>query len=446
MNSRLLLIVTFLFLTIDLSSQVELKAEGALFKSITPWNQGYLGMVVSKLSYADLSKGIASKSGAFQYFNSRGEMEWKKKVNTFNFNNVHICNDDSDYFYFINMPFSKVGFSMSEQTSKTKFLTIYQFNREGKIVEKSIDYSGVLSPLKDYVENLNQCYVAALKDGFVIVVSNDNKKHHIVRVRDNFEVDYTSVDFEWDDEKWAEGQLSKIKFTTSENEISLIQIEVESSELTMNLKSFDLDEISEFKEVTNTLDFSGYSLISKDLSSELLYSSRDRVFTLYAESPLHPVLRLGSIVDFIETKEGLKACFHYRNLKEGTRRKIDKEGFLLYDIGASSSTQKVDFAFSVGESASSSCKFVFSEDGEFVVVTKQSKKNFVVKSSGGKEMTLRGNLKMAEAYLLFIRGEKDSKFDGINYVTLSKGKYYGIKYEGRSDLVGNFGRAVIYQH
>lgn len=448
MKLKLSLLAGLIFSIVSLShSQIELEADGGSFESLISWNEGYLGVVQTQ-AYA-----VVPKYRQFQYFNSKGEMAWNKKIVPFNFNNVSICHSDSDYSYFINMPFSKTA--MLERTSKTEFLNVHQVNKEGKVIDKAISYSGALSPLKGYVKKLYQYYVVALKDGFVIVVSNDDEKYHIVRVHDNFEVDYASVDFEWDYKKWSKNELSKVKFVTGEDEISLIQIEDQASGFSMNIKTFNLDDFSEMKEVTNTVNLSGYNLRSKaGQGLELLYSTREHVFSSYVNKvwrgdKLYIRPTLGSFVNFVSTKEGLKMYSYYRNIKEGTKKEVDKEGFLAYDINTSESEEGVkrgDFVFSSDEDGSSSHKFHVTEDGEFISISKQSKKVIVINSSNGKEMTFDEKLTMAEAYFSYISGEKRSKSDAVDVITFSRGKYYGINFDGISNSLGNTKRAIVYEY
>lgn len=444
---RILLLTTFNFFLLCFSqSQVELKANGGSFEDLIPWNDGYLGVVQTQ-AYA-----VIPKYRQYQYFNSEGKMEWNQKITPFNFNNVSVCNNDSDYAYFINMPFSKTAFL--EKTSKTELLNVHRIDREGNISEKAISYTGALSSLKDYFKNLKTHYVAALKDGFIMVFSNDNKKFHIVRVNENFDVNYTNVDFEWDEKRWEKTELSKIKFVVNEKEISLIQIEKASSGLTMDIKTFNLDNLSDMKERTSSIDFSGYTLKSKaGQSSDLLYSAEENTMISYEKTGwrgdyYYTIPTLGAFLNFVSTQEGLKVFTYFKNLKEGTKNEVEKEGFLVFDVSISETERKemVEFVFLSDDDGSTQHRFHVFENGESVYISRQSKKNIIVKSSKGEEVTFDENLTFAEAFLSYLSGVQRTKSDAVDVISYSNGKYYGIDFDGVTNSLGNSKKAVIYTY
>lgn len=130
-------IITYLsiaFASIITSAQTELTSDGGSFEDIIPWGEGYLGIVQTQ-AYA-----VMPKYRQFQYFDLSGKLLWNQKVTPFNFNNESLCHPESEYAYYVNMPYNKTA--VTEKTSKTELLNLYQIDKSGKLVEKGIPLQG----------------------------------------------------------------------------------------------------------------------------------------------------------------------------------------------------------------------------------------------------------------------------------------------------------------
>lgn len=426
-------------------AQVSVKAKGGSFEDLVPWGEGYIGIVQTQM-YA-----VAPKYRQFQYFSSAGELEWNVKVTPFNFNNAGLINNDADYAYYINMPFSKTA--MVEKTSKTELLNIYRIDRSGNLVEKPITYTGDLKPMAAIAKKIYACYLGAYKDGIIFVGTADNLKYHVVRIDNDFNVTYHPVEFEWDEKVWEKNGISKVKYVLGENEFSMIQMKLEGSDLVTTIKTFDLKDFSDPKKVTNTVSFSGYNLYS-DSGSDIDYSADESVWTSYERTKwkgdnLYIYPTLGAFTNYEYSDNGLKMYAYYKNIKSGTKNQVEKEGFVTYDLDNSADADiepTSDFDFDSEKYGSKSHAFHMTPDGQFIFITQQSKSNTILKTSDGDEMKFDEKLSFAEVYLSYVTGETRTKSDAVDVISIVGNKYVGIDFDGITNSFGNTPKAVIYRY
>lgn len=444
MKQFLFLIISLIF-NITLNAQIEIKASGGSFESLTPWQDGYLGVVQTQ-AYA-----VAPKYRQYQYFSKDGKMMWNKKITPFNFNNASICHSESPFAYFVNMPFYKTA--MFEKSSKTEFLNLYQVDRLGNVKEKAITYSGPLKSLSGSAKKIIPCYIGAFKDGIIIVGNTDDVKYHVVKVDHEFNVSYQEVNFDWDEKLWVKNGISQVKFAMGDNEISLIQTKHVGYKLVTTIKTIDLNTFADVNVVTNNIDLSGYRLNSKS-GAEIDYLTTEQVFTSYERSmwkgDYHYILpTLGSFINFKYTDEGLKMYTYYKYIKSGTKREVDREGYLLYDINNiedADISPAVDFKFDSDKSGSISHAFHISNDGVFFFIIQQSKSNIIIESSNVKKAKFDGELSLAEAYLSFVTGDFFNKSNEIDLIYFVGDTYIGIDFVGFKNSFGNTSNAIIYRY
>lgn len=444
MSIKSIFFILFIFATGSLNAQVEVKADGGSFEEFFPWGDGYLGIVQTQM-YA-----FAPKYRQYQYFDQSGKMLWNEKITPFNFNNKNVCHNESEYAYFVNMPFSKTA--VTEKTSKTELLNLYQVDKSGKVVTKAITYTSELKPVAAFQKDIDACYLGAYKDGIVFVATNDNKKFHVVKIDHAFMVSYQAVDFDWDEKLWETNLLSKVKFVLDEKGFSLIQMKHSGSQLVTTIKTIDLATFSDVKVVTNNLNISGYTLNSKS-GHNIEYSTKERELTTHSRTAwkgnvlvYYPTL--GSFTDFVATKNGLRMSAYFKNTKQGTNTELLKEGYLVYEI---SRDENVDidpaneFVFKSDQNGSKEHVFYVMHDGEFVFISKQSRTSVELKTSTGEEKSFDGQMSFADVFLSYISKQTQKKKEAIDIVSTVGESYIGIDFEGVENSFGSTKRATIYQ-
>jgi len=446
MKFKSLLTAFALLFTITINAQVELRSSGGSFEDLVPWGDGYLGVVQTQ-AYA-----VVLKSRQFQYFTENGDMKWNTKITGFNFNNSSVVHNESEYAYLVNMPFTKTA--LLEKTSKTELLNIHQVDKSGNVKEKSIKYTGEFKSLAKDVKKLEQCYLGAYKGGIIFVGTTDHKKHHVLKIDHDFNVTYNAINFDSDYsyELWEKDGISKVKFVLGEKDFSLIQLRHDEMGLNITVKTLDLENFVNVKEVKNTISFAGYTINSKG-SVDIDYKASERVFTSYNRivhkgQGTYIYSTLGAFTNFVYTDEGLKMYAYFKNIKEGTKRDIEKEGFLTFNMDLSgdnviSPTNEFSFASENGKSRGHA--FHVTESGKFIIISKKSKSNIVLNSSEGEEITFEEDLSFAEIYLSYITGVKRSKTDQIDVICTVGDKFIGIDFEGFKNSLGNTKRALIYK-
>lgn len=452
MKKQFLIILTFIFsIVLTLSNSfaqslegVEINCKGGYFESYSPWGNGTIGVIATQY-YA-----VTPKNRSFQYFNEKGELAWDVKVKPFNFNNTTIVNSDSKYCYYINMPFGSTA--MLEQKSKDVFLNIHQIDLKGNLKEKALSYSNSeLSGIKDYIKNMNKCFVGAYNDGLIFVSTNNHKNYHVIKVGADFSVSYKMITLEWDETAYRAFKLSKPIYVLDDNTFYIIQTKLEENAINATAKMINLLDFS-VTENQHSLDMNGYNLyatpnvddyhIVSSLKTQLFMKHEirtNRGNTTY----INP--SLGAFTHY-EVANGLLKCYaYYRNTDED-RKSTGGEGFVVYNI-----TNEEDdliepqsvFEFSANKDAAKSYALEMLPSGEFVFFTKESNKKLTLKTSEGYEKNFAENLTIAQAFASYILAGDEVSTE-LDEAFLQNGKYVFTKDHGRGILF-NFKKVTIYR-
>ena len=427
-----------------ISAQIELKADGGSFEDLTPWNEGYLGVVQTQ-AYA-----VIPKFRQFQYFDKSGEMKWNEKITPFNFNNVSICNPEAEYAYFINMPFGKTA--ALEKTSKTEFLNIHQIDQSGKVIEKSITYTNELKPLAGYLKDMSKCYIGATKDGFVIVVTNDNLKYHVVRVDSKLNTSYQAIDLEWNEKLFNEGKLSKPKFVLGATNFTIIQLKLVDNKIETTMKTMKLENISTLQTTVNHISFDGYSLFSKN-GYEIEYSFDERQFIDHTReewkgNTIYYIPTLGSFLEFVYLDDQLKSYAYFKNVTPNTKT-VEKEGFVLYNLNTTEETTiEPNFTFYIdGENKGSKEHGIhIGKEDEFVLISLQEKENLLLVTSSGIEKKYTEKVSIAQIFASYVSSKAINASTEIDVVSKTGDHYIGMDFEGIKNSFGNTKRVTIYEY
>lgn len=438
-------LVLFVVTSFNLNAQVKLSAKGGSFEDLVPWNGGYLGIVQTQ-AYA-----VMPKFRQFQFFNgSTGEMTWSTKVTPFNFNNESLCHHDSPYAYYINMPFGKTA--MVEKKSNNDLLNIYQIDQKGSLVEKQISLSGELEPMKVHAKQLMSTYLGAYKDGIVFVSTHNNQDHHIVFIDHAFNVKYKKLTIEWNEEDWKARKVSKLKYVLTEDKFYMIQLKLDEAELKGATTSIDLASLEMKDDIKFALSFEGYSLNSKS-GSNINYSIDEQVITDYEYEVdkgdiTYHIPTLGSFANFEYTNQGLKMYSYFKNMVPGSKKDVEKEGFLAYNLDGGQTVKGPIKAFEFVDDGKGSKwhSFHVTNSGEFIFITCQKKNKSMVESSQGGVQEFDENFTMAEILLSYMSGTTRSKSDAVDVICVVGDKYFGIAYEGMSNSLGNSKGASIYAY
>jgi hypothetical protein len=421
---------------------VQIKSKGGYFESSAPWGTGTIGVIATQY-YA-----VIPKSRSFQYFNDKGELEWKVKVKPFNFNNTALVNGDSKFCYFINMPFGKTA--ILEQKSKSVFLNIYQINKSGTLKEKALSYSDrELSGLKAYMKNMEPCYIGAYDDGLIFVSTNDSKNYHVIKIGGDFKVSYQLITLEWDDKLYKDGQLSRPIYVMGASTFYIIQTKIGKNEIDAKVKQINLTDFST-EEMSHSLDLKDYNLyatpniddyhVVSSMSEELIMSHNIYTGT---GNVTYITPSLGAFTHYEEADGKLKCYSYYRNT--GSEKKSKQgEGFLIYNIDndVTNAPQSI-FEFRANKSAAKSYALEMLPSGEFVFFTKESKKKLSLKTSNGKEMEFTQKSTIIQAFASYLVGVDEISTD-LDRAYLVNGKFVFVNVHGKN-IHSNYKKLTIYR-
>lgn len=424
-------------------SQTELHSDGGSFEDIIPWGEGYLGVVQTQ-AYA-----VMPKYRQFQFFDANGKLSWNIKVTPFNFNNVSLCNPESEFAYYVNMPYNKTA--VTEKTSKTELLNLYQIDKSGNLVEKGIPYTGVLSPLAGLVKQLNTAYVGLTKNGILLVVNSSDENYHLVFIDHQFNVSYQPLTFKWDEKKYEENQLSLPKFILSDGQFSTAQMFLEGNSIKVVTKSFALPDLTSENEVVNTLDFSGYTLNSNN-GYDLEYTVDERLKLSYTRerwvgNTIYKIPTLASFVEFTYSGDQLYAYSYFKNGDDEQA----KSGFMLYGIDLLKDKESVPeyvFEFDKTEKNNFRNHTIHSgKPGEFVFISSPNSNELILKTSTGESVSYKGKVNIAQAFVTYI--SEVSKIDEskeIDCVSRFGNSYVGFDFEGFQNSYGNTKHVTVYTY
>ncbi len=422
---------------------VKIKSKGGYFESSAPWGTGTLGVVATQY-YA-----VIPKTRSFQYFNDKGELEWKVKVKPFNFNNTALINGNSKYCYYINMPFGKTA--IMEKKSKSVFLNIHQINKSGALKEKSLSYSDKeLSGLKAYIKNMEPCYIGAYNDGLIFVSTNDSKNYHVIKIGVDFKVSYQLITLEWDDKLYEDGKLSRPIYVLGANTFYLIQTKIGNNVIDAAVNKIDLTDFST-EEMSHSLDIKDYNLYATPNIGDyhVVSSMSDELFKrhdIYSGSGnvTYITPSLGAFTHYEEADGKLKCYSYYRNT--GSEKKSKQgEGFVIYNIDDddNSIAPQSIFEFKANKSAAKSYALELLPSGEFVFLTKESKKKLSLKTSNGKEMEFTTKLSIIQGFASYILGADEISTE-LDRAYLVDGKFVFVKVHGKN-IHAKYKKLTIYR-
>lgn len=421
---------------------VGIKSKGGYFESSAPWGTGTIGVVATQY-YA-----VIPKTRSFQYFNDKGELEWKVKVKPFNFNNTTLINGNSKYCYFINMPFGKTA--IIEKKSKSVFLNIHQINKSGALKEKALSYSDkALSGLKAYIKNMEPCYVGAYNDGLVFVSTNDSKNYHVIKVAADFKVSYQLITLEWDAKLYRDGKLSRPIYVLGANTFYIIQTKIGKNAIDATAKKINLTDFST-EEMSHSLDLEDYNLYATPNIGDyhVVSSMGDELFMRHeihtgSGNVTYITPTLGAFTHYEEADGKLKCYSYYRNT--GSEKKSKQgEGFVIYNIEDDNSIAPQSiFEFKANKSAAKSYALEMLPSGEFVFLTKESKKKLSLKTSNGKEMEFTTKLTIIQAFASYLLGVDEISTE-LDRAYLVNGKFVFVKVHGKN-IHGKYKKLTIYR-
>jgi hypothetical protein len=200
------------------------------------------------------------------------------------------------------------------------------------------------------------------------------------------------------------------------------------------------------------LSFEGFTLHSNN-GFDLEYTANERVKLFYERfksvgNTTYEIPTLGKFLEFNYEGDNLFAYTYFRN--QNSAKKTEKEGLLLYKLDPVNDAETEPFH---------TC--VFSNDGddsrvhavhiglgdEFVIISRQNKKNTILKTSSGDSKNYTEKISIAQAFAAYINknGTADESA-GIDCVSPVGNGYVGMDFEGMSNSYGNTKRVVIYDY
>jgi hypothetical protein len=440
-SNKSLSIVFFLFFIFTSNSQLNITADGGSFEKITPWGEGFLGIVQTQ-AYA-----IMPKYRQYQYFDNNGKMIWNTKVDPFNFFNKYICNNESEYAYLLNFPFGKTA--LAEKTSKTELINIYQIDRKGKLIEKAIKFDDKLKVLEPIAKKLNIDFVGAYKDGIIAVFSLDDLKYYVVKIDNNFNVEFQSIDCEWDKKLFENKQISRPKLILGKEEFCFIQTKLNGSILTSKIITLPFDNFSNTITTINHSDFNGY-VVQSNKGFELVNTiqSIDQVNHSYLKSNTY-MPTLGSFLIYTLKNDELKLYCRFKNFKDPKKKIIDKEGYISFNIEINGEENNSEintpllFEGNLKEVTETNAYHVLNT-GEFLSIYSPYKGKTSVQSSLERSQTYSENTKYDNAFGMFISENfKENEKTEFSYLIQNGDKYYGVSFDGVRNSLGNYKTAII---
>lgn len=445
---KMLLICVLSFFTIQMTntlfSQIELNAKGGTFEHVTPWNDGYLGVIQTQII------AVQPKYRNFQYFDSSGKLIWDKRVDPYNYGGTTFCNGDSEYAYMIDKLFEK-SYSFNKPQSPN-FLAIYQIDKKGNVVEKTLPYTGEFEKYAKKSDVLSLCYVRATNKGeLILVLTEDNKKYHLLKFDTSLNMKYSSIDFLYNKDLINNRKLSPIQFATNDQTLTLIQSSIEDDVFMTTMKSISVEDFDSFTVVENEIELNNYSLIKlendfhevnlseKSFISYIQYVEAGQVFYEYPT--------LAAAFNFEYTDEGLKMIARFKNMKGGSTQEVLKEGYLIIGLNPMNDENitSLDEHLLPGQSKKTNdfyCKML--SDTKFIFVKQQNGGAIELQTSSGEKLNLTKGFSIGDALMYYSNGATKAKSDKVMEVVYTNGKFIGIKYTGKSNSSGNKPKAIIF--
>jgi len=442
-----------------LFSQIEIEAKESSFTSISAWGDGYLSVERESLS------GASGKNRILRFLKKNGSESWNVSVEPFNFKVASVCEKSSKYAYVVNLAFDKTA--IAEKTSKTEFLRIFQVSQTGNVETKSIEYTGDLARIaeSEKLNQLNTAYLGAYKNG-IIGVFSDVKKYdeltprvyHIVKIDEDFNVQYTQETFFEPWELVKKNLTSKAEFVLGENTFSIYQLRLEGKELVVDSRSFEIGDLTKAMKSESRIAISKYTIdVYKDTPLNLRDKQNNKDLTKKSNEyrdEYHEVVKgestsptLGYFAHAYSLTDSIRVCLFYQNeLKSGSFK--TKEGYAIYslplkgDIKIAKADQEITFSHE--KSGSEQIGIYQNANKEIVVLSKASSKEVLVKTSAGKKKTINCKEGISTGLGMYLLKSESS--EEIYEVVQSGNRLIGLSGKGMRNGLLEYKTVLLYEY
>lgn len=401
-------------------AQTEAILNDGLIDHFSPWNKGYVASVYKQL-YA-----VIPAWRKIQRFDEKGKLVWDIKVEPSKTSfNYFLVNKKSPYVYFID---SKFGINQKDDAA----MDITQIDEKGKTIIKKISLTNELISLKEFKKTLELVYVKADEEGLTFVVNGNKQKYFLIRISHTFDIIVETTDFYWNETEYTKLKVSKPKFLSDENTISLFQTRDNNGLLNIDEKIFDLKTLKPIKSNNYSINIESNTLTDGRINSPFIdvseFDLTEHYYDVNSPNSSYRAYTLGASMHFKKTDKALYVVSFLRNRGKGGK----EDAVIIFELNEKNKSEiKSSKKYTIDYETEPQAYFDVI-DNEFIFIGKLDKKNNYIQVGTNNPKLTSTKLSFASVFLSQFHSGKitEDELKDISFIELIDNQINLFEFKG----------------